>query len=471
MKNVLKLFGTEFRFSKFGTFSILLTFINFLDKQTFVLYNKFVFESGGIVKASIYTLGCKVNSYESEYIASSLKNAGYLIVPFGEVSDIVVINTCSVTNQADAKSRKIINQAVRLNPNACIVACGCFIEANKDIKIDGVDIYLGNKDKSRIVELVSRFFESREEIRRLYSNLGDVFENMEISSFEGKTRAFVKVQDGCENFCTYCIIPYVRGKCRSKDLEQVVREITDLVSNGYKEVVLTGIHTGNYGVDLNTNFASLLKRIICIPGLLRVRVSSIEITELTDEVLDILENSSSVVANHLHIPLQAGSNHVLKLMNRKYDLDYFREKINKIRAIRPDISISTDIIVGFPGETDEDFESTLNFAREINFSKIHVFPYSKRKGTPAAVFKEQVDEKVKKMRAKKLIDESRYLEEEYMKQFIGSNLELLVETEKDGFSYGHTSNYLHCKILGKFKSGMNIKVKAVSVEYPYLIVE
>lgn len=422
------------------------------------------------MKASIYTLGCKVNSYESEYIASSLRDNGYEIVPFGGYADVVVVNTCSVTNSADAKSRKIIHQATRVNPNACIVACGCFIEANKDIEIDGVDIYLGNKDKSKIVELVSQFFHKREEIRRLYSNLGDTFENMEISSFEGKTRAFVKVQDGCENFCTYCIIPYVRGKCRSKDLEQVVREITDLVSNGYQEVVLTGIHTGNYGVDLGTNFAALLKRIIEIPGLLRVRVSSIEITELTDEVLEIIKNSN-VVANHLHIPLQAGSNHVLKLMNRKYNLDYFREKLAKIRTIRPDISISTDIIVGFPGETDEDFISTLDFVRTVEFSKIHVFPYSKRKGTPASSFKEQVDERVKKERAKRLIDASSSLEEEYMKKFVGAELELLVENEKNGFSYGHTSNYLHCKILGSYKSDTNIKVKAVKVEYPYLVVE
>jgi len=422
------------------------------------------------MKASIYTLGCKVNSYESEYIASSLRDAGYEMVPFGEFSDVIIINTCSVTNSADSKSRKIINQAVRINPSACIVACGCFIEANKDIKIDGVDIYLGNKDKSKIVELVSEFFQKREEVRRLYSSLGDTFENMEISTFEGKTRAFVKVQDGCENFCTYCIIPYVRGKCRSKDLEQVVREITDLVSNGYKEVVLTGIHTGNYGVDLGTNFATLLKRIVEIPGLLRVRVSSIEITELTDEVLDILKNSS-VVANHLHIPLQAGSNHVLKLMNRKYDLDYFREKLIKIREIRPDISISTDIIVGFPGESDEDFLSTLDFVREVKFSKIHVFPYSKRKGTPASSFQEQVDEKIKKERAKRLIDTSCELEKQYMEKFVGSCFELLIENEKDGFCYGHTSNYLHCKILGRYKSDTNIKVRAVSVEYPYLIVE
>ena len=422
------------------------------------------------MKASIYTLGCKVNSYESEYIASSLRDNGYEIVPFGEFADVIIINTCSVTNSADSKSRKIINQAIRINPNACIVACGCFIEANKDIEIEGVDIYLGNKDKSKIVELVSDFLASREEIRRLYANLGDTFENMEISTFEGKTRAFVKVQDGCENFCTYCIIPYVRGKCRSKELEQVVREITDLVSNGYKEVVLTGIHTGNYGVDLDTNFATLLKRIVEIPGLLRVRVSSIEITELTDEVLDILKNSS-VVANHLHIPLQAGSNHVLKLMNRKYDLDYFREKLIKIREIRPDISISTDIIVGFPGESNEDFQNTLDFVHEVKFSKIHVFPYSKRKGTPASSFHDQVDEKIKKERAKKLIDASCHLEKEYMKKFVGCDLELLIENYKDGFSYGHTSNYLHCKILGSYKSDTNIKVKAVGVEYPYLIVE
>lgn len=422
------------------------------------------------MKASIYTLGCKVNAYESEYVSSLLVDAGYEIVPFTEPSDVVIINTCSVTNSSDSKSRKMINQAIKNNRDACIVAMGCFLEANHDIEIPGVNIYLGNKDKSKIIELIEEFYAKKQEVRDFYPSLGDIFENMEISKFGGKTRAFVKIQDGCENFCTYCIIPYVRGKCRSKAPDAVIAEIKRLVENGYREVVLTGIHTGNYGVDLNTDFASLLERIVAIPGLLRIRVSSIEITELKKKVLEILKNSK-VVANHLHIPLQAGSNEVLKLMNRKYDLTYFKNKIEEIRSIRPDISISTDIIVGFPGETEENFENTLNFAKEIGFSKIHVFPYSKRKNTPAANFPNQVDEYIKKERAHRLISLSEELEKQYMDKFIGKNMEMLVETCKDGYSYGHTSNFLHVKVLGEYKSEEKISVKFSKVEYPYILAE
>ncbi len=420
-----------------------------------------------LVKASIYTLGCKVNAYESNFIQSLLKNAGYIIVPFGVEADVVIINTCSVTNQSDSKSRKMIRQAIRENPDACIVAMGCFIQANQDISIEGVDIYLGNQDKSKLLKLLDEYFANREEIRQLYTSLGETFENMEISTFDGKTRAFVKIQDGCENFCTYCIIPSVRGKCRSKNPDQVVEEITNLVHHGYLEIVLTGIHTGNYGTDLETNFTSLLKRIDKIPHLGRIRISSIEITELTDEFLAILKNSS-LLANHLHIPLQAGSDSVLKAMNRKYDLSYFREKLSRIREIRPDISISTDIIVGFPGESDADFQSTLDFAREMKFSKIHVFPYSKRKNTPAANFPHQVDDREKKNRAKSLIHLSEELEEAYMKKFVGKSMSVLIETSKDGYSYGHTSNYLHVKLKGIYKSDENVLVRFQSVSYPFI---
>lgn len=419
------------------------------------------------MKFSIYTLGCKVNTYESEYMISILKENGYELVEFGDHADVVIINTCSVTNNSDSKSRKMINQAVKNNPDACIIAMGCFIEANKDLEINGVDILIGNKDKSKIVELINQYFETKNSIKKLYENLGDTFENMEISKFEGKTRAFVKIQDGCENFCTYCIIPYVRGKCRSKDPDLVIKEITNLVDNGYKEIVLTGIHTGNYGVDLGTNFADLLERIVEIPNLYRIRISSIEITELNDKVLSLI-NKHNIIANHLHVPLQAGSNHVLKLMNRKYDLDYYEDKINKIRSIRPDISISTDIIVGFPEETDEDFENTMKFSEKIKFSKIHVFPYSIRKGTPASKLK-QVDGNIKKERARRLIELSKKLEINYMKDMCGNDIDVLFETNDGIYSYGHTSNYLHVKVNKIFESEEISKVKLEKVDYPYVI--
>lgn len=417
------------------------------------------------MKVGIYTLGCKVNAYESEYVMSLFQEKGYTITDFNDICDIYVINTCTVTNQSDSKSRKIINQAIRRNPNACVVAMGCFIEANKDIEIDGIDILIGNKDKSKIVELVEEYFASQKKINNLYSDLGVEFEDMEIKNFEGRTRAFVKIQDGCENFCSYCIIPYVRGKCRSKRLEKVIEEITTLVNNGYKEIVLTGIHTGNYGRDLDTDFASLLKEIVKIPGLYRLRISSIEATELTDEVLDIIKDNE-IIADHLHIPLQAGSDKVLKLMNRKYDLEFFKNKIEAIRKLRPNISISTDVIVGFPGETDELFEESYRFCEEIKFSKIHVFPYSIRKGTPASKFPNQIDGNIKKERAKKLIQLSTKLEQEYMSKFINNDIDVLIENYKDGYSYGHTSNYLYVKVNGNFNSEEVVKVTISKIEYP-----
>ena len=291
---------------------------------------------------------------------------------------------------------------------------------------------------------------------------------MYIDSFPGRTRAFVKIQDGCENFCSYCIIPFVRGKCRSKDLNIVIKEITSLVNNGYKEIVLTGIHTGNYGVDIDTDFASLLEKIIKIKGLKRLRISSIEITELTDKVLELIEKSD-VIVNHLHIPLQAGSDKILKLMNRKYDLVYYFNKIDIIRKIKKDVAISTDIIVGFPKEDINDFNETLENARKIGFSKIHVFPYSERKNTKASTMDNKVDNAEKKRRARELISLSKELEIEYASKFINKEVEVLIEEEKDGFSYGHTTNFLYVKIPGKYPHNTFINVLIENVDYPYLI--
>ena len=420
------------------------------------------------MKVGIYTLGCKVNTYESEYVASLLEENNYTITTFDDMCDIYIVNTCTVTNQSDSKSKKIINQAIRRNPNACIVAMGCFIEANKDIKIDGVDIYIGNKDKSKIVELLKVWFENRNEIRNLYPDLGNGFENMEIKRIKNHTRAFVKIQDGCENFCTYCIIPYVRGKCRSKDINIVSDEVKTLVSNGYQEIVLTGIHTGNYGADLEYKFSDLLKELVKIDGLNRLRISSIEITELDDDVLELLKDYS-IICDHLHIPLQAGSNHILKMMNRKYDLAYFQKKIEKIRELRPDISISTDIIVGFPGETEEDFNSTLAFSKQMAFSKIHAFPYSLRHGTAASKFPNHLDGSIKKKRNNELIKLSEKLEEEYMNKFKNKEVEVLIEKSIDGYSYGHTSNYLLVKIKEEYKPNNFVKVKINEISYPYCI--
>ena len=276
------------------------------------------------MKVRAITLGCKVNTYESEYILSCFKDKGYEIT--NDIADIYIVNTCSVTNMSDAKSRKVIHRLVRENKNSVIVVMGCMIEANKDIKLDGVSIIIGNKDKAKVVELVEAYLKDREQKRLLYENFDSTFEDMFITNMESRHRAFVKIEDGCENFCSYCIIPYTRGRVRSKNPDTVIKEITTLVKNGYKEVVLTGIHTGHYGSDIETSFPELLKRIVKIEGLERLRISSIEITELNDEFLNVLKNNS-VIVSHLHIPLQAGSDKILTLMNRKYLTPYFLYKV------------------------------------------------------------------------------------------------------------------------------------------------
>lgn len=408
------------------------------------------------MKVKAITLGCKVNTYESEYILSCFKDKGYEITD--DIADIYIVNTCSVTNMSDAKSRKVIHRLVRENKNSVIVVMGCMIEANKDIKLDGVSIIIGNKDKAKVVELVEAYLKDREQKRLLYENFDSTFEDMFITNMESRHRAFVKIEDGCENFCSYCIIPYTRGRVRSKNPDTVIKEITTLVKNGYKEVVLTGIHTGHYGSDIETSFPELLKEIVKIEGLERLRISSIEITELNDEFLNVLKNNS-VIVSHLHIPLQAGSDKILTLMNRKYLTPYFLDKVEKIREIRPDISLTTDVIVGFPGETEEDFLDTINFCKKIKFTKIHVFPYSRRKGTKADLMDGQIPENIKKERVKRLIDVSNNLEKEYLDSFISKTVSVLIEEDKDGYSIGHTGNYLKVKIPGDIKANEIVSVK------------
>lgn len=422
------------------------------------------------MKVAIQSLGCKVNLYESEYITDQFQKAGYEIVPFQEIADVYIINTCSVTNTSDVKSRKVIHQAIRRNPDACIVAIGCFIEANHDYHEDGVDILLGNANKSKVLEYVERYWQTKQKANYFVTPIPEKFDDMTMSTFLGRTRAFIKIQDGCENFCSYCIIPYVRGKCRSKNFQTVLEEIQNYVQHGYKEVVLTGIHTGNYGVDLGTDFAALLREIVKINGLVRLRISSIEITELTDEVLQIIRDND-VIVDHLHIPLQAGSDKILRLMNRKYDLAYFKQKMEQIREIRPDISLTTDIIVGFPSETEEDFQDTLSFVREVQFSKVHVFPYSRRSGTVAADMAEQVSGDVKKDRVRRLLALSKELETEYMKKFIGKTLPVLMEVNRTDYSLGHTSNYLLVKVPGEYQSEDLVDMTITDVSYPYCLGE
>ena len=399
------------------------------------------------MKVGIYTLGCKVNTYESEFIISLFKNRGYQIEDFNKECDIYIINTCTVTNQSDRKDRKIINSVK--NKDACLVVCGCFVESAKEYNYEGVDVVIGNYNKSQIVDLVEEHLKTKKQIIKKENIMQVPFENMEITNSETRTRAFVKIQDGCENYCSYCIIPFVRGKCRSKDKDTVIREITNLVNNNYKEIVLTGIHTGNYGVDLGLSFSTLLEEILTIPNLKRLRISSIEITELDDKFLNLLQNN--ILCNHLHIPLQSGSNKILKLMNRKYTKEEFKKYIEKIRKIRPNISITTDVIVGFPNETEEDFEESLEFIKDINFSKVHVFPYSKRDGTKAARMNGHINGTIKKERTKKLLDLSNHLEEAYYQNNIDKKEKVLIEKIEQGYAYGHTSNYLYLKLQGNYQ--------------------
>lgn len=422
------------------------------------------------MKFYVYTLGCKVNTYESNVIRDNLINNGYIESNKKEDSDIYIINTCTVTNTSDNKSLKLIRQVIRNNKDAIIVVMGCMTQVNYSLLDDlDVSIIIGNKYKSKIVEFIEEYKKNRKKIIKVDNIMESSFEEMCLNNFN-KTRAFVKIEDGCENYCTYCIIPYARGKVRSKDPKLVIKEINNLINSGHKEIVLTGIHTGHYGSDLEDyNFSDLLNELVNIKGLERLRISSIEITELNNEVLSVFKNNK-VLVDHIHVPLQSGSNTILKLMNRKYDKEYFINKINEIRRIRPNISITTDVIVGFPGETEELFNETIDTIKKIRFSKIHVFPFSLRKGTKAEELPNHVDNSIKKERVRKLIDLSKELEIEYMNKFIGENIVFIPEMYKEGYLIGHTGNYLQIKYKGNINLlNQDVEIKLDKVEYPYII--
>lgn len=392
------------------------------------------------MKFNIVTFGCKVNQYESNMMKEKMLSSNFFYEENMSDANIIIVNTCSVTNVADKKCLKMIRKIKREYPNALLVVAGCSSQNNQNVyEALDVDILLGNKDKSKIAELIKEYLDTEKKYVMFYNERDLDFEDMLINDYN-HVRAFVKIEDGCDNFCSYCIIPFVRGSVRSKDFDTVIKEAKLLTEHGHKEIVLTGIHTGHY-MSNNHDLTDLINELSKIDDLLRIRISSIEITELNDKFLEMLKINNKV-CNHLHIPLQAGSDEILKKMNRKYDLAYYEEKINKIRSIRPDISITTDIIVGFPYETDELFSETLEFSKKMNFSKIHVFPYSIRVGTAAASMPNQVDEVTKKVRVKKLMALSEKQEKEYYEKFKGKELDILVEECDNNVSIGHTSNYL-----------------------------
>ena len=412
------------------------------------------------MKVGICSLGCKVNIYESELVTNILKNNNYEIVDFEDIADIYIINTCSVTNESDKKSRKMINRAKKNNPNAIIIVMGCYSQVNAE-DID-VDIVLGNKDKSKIVDIIEEYKKTKEKKKIIYDLTKVEFEKMEINNFDNHTRAFVKIQDGCNAFCSYCIIPYVRGRVRSKAPEDVINEVTTLVEKGYKEIVLTGIHTGRYGIDINTSLEELLNRLVKIPNIYRIRLSSIEINEITPGIKKLLKENR-VMAKHLHIPLQSGSNKILHLMNRRYNKEEFLSMVEDLKTIE-DISLTTDLIVGFPKETEEEFNETIDTLNKIGFTKIHTFPYSKRKGTPAASMEGQVSPEVKKDRVHTILKLSNESEHNYYESKIGKVYDGVVEIHSNGIILVHTSNFIPVIINDKVEEGSIVNVKIEKVD-------
>ena len=403
------------------------------------------------MKFNIITLGCKVNSYESNFMKEALVKNGFSFCNLNEKCDILILNTCTVTDTSDKKSLKEVRRLKRENPNAILVVCGCSVQNDKTKYDDlGINILMGNINKSNIVGIIEKYLDDKTPVEYVAKTRDLPFENMEVD-ISDHTRAYIKIEDGCDNFCSYCIIPFVRGKKRSKDFSLVLREVQHLANNGYKEIVLTGIDTGGYesnGKDLT----DLIHEMSKINGIERIRQSSIEITQINEKFINELKNNKKI-CDHIHIPLQSGSDSILKLMNRKYDLKYFFDKIDMIRSVRPDISITTDVIVGFPGETEEMFLETMETCKKINFSKIHAFPYSERKGTKASMMDGKVPESVKHERVKKLLELSDSLEKSYYDKFKGKNKDVLIEEVNEFGSKGHTSNYLMVHTNEKLQKG------------------
>ena len=417
----------------------------------------------------VINFGCKVNTYESTYLEEKLINDGFLEANGEEKPDFIIINTCSVTNMADTKCKKTIRRLKRENPNAVLVATGCSVQNNFDEYKDmGINIVVGNFNKSLIPELCKEYLKNKENIYMKNDNRKQNFENMNLLSFTKHTRAFIKVQDGCDNFCSYCVIPLLRGSIRSKAFTDAVNEAKELSKNGHNEIVLVGIHTGSYN-DNGKDLVDLINEISKKDEVKRIRISSIEITELNDKFMEMLKSNNKVV-DHLHIPLQSGSEKILKLMNRKYDKKYFYDKLQLIRSIRPNINITTDVIVGFPGETDEDFAECLEFCKTLEFGKIHVFPYSKRNNTKAALMPDQVKDDVKKKRDLQLIRLSDILSSTYEERFIGKKMQVIAEKNHKNEIVGFTSNYIKVFIVnpGNTKPGDIIDVELINRENDYV---
>ena len=421
------------------------------------------------MQIAFHTLGCKVNHYETEALITMFKHEGYTIVPFSTYADIYVINTCTVTNQSDVKSRKKIRQAIKKNPEAIVAVIGCYAQVDQKTiaKIDGVDIIMGTTDRSELLHHIKRFSRERERIEAVKDITHyNVFDKLNVTSFKENTRAYLKIQDGCNAFCSYCIIPYARGRIRSRGFDEVLEEARKLIKNHYKEIVLTGIHTGGYGSDLDdVSFYDLLKALKAIPGLKRLRISSIEINQLSQKILDLLKDP--IFAKHLHIPLQHGDDGVLKHMRRRYDVKTYLAKLKDIRATLGDIAITTDVITGYPTEDDAAFETMKETLKKAQFSELHIFPYSKRSGTKAAQEKSQVHGTIKSLRVGELLKLNETLALDFRHKQKPQTQHVLFEKCQDDMCFGHSERYLEIKVQSTQDLSNQIKpVQLLNVDYP-----
>ncbi|SDW89066.1 tRNA (N(6)-L-threonylcarbamoyladenosine(37)-C(2))-methylthiotransferase MtaB [Paenibacillus sp. CF384] len=406
---------------------------------------------------AFYTLGCKVNFYDTEAIWQLFKKEGYEQVDFETTTaDVYLINTCTVTNTGDKKSRQIIRRAIRRNPDAVIAVTGCYAQTSpaEILAIEGVDLVIGTQDRDKLMNYVTDLQNERKPVNAVRNIMKTrEFEELDVPDFAERTRAFLKIQEGCNNFCTFCIIPWSRGLSRSREAESVINQARQLVESGYKEIVLTGIHTGGYGDDMeNYRLSDLLWDLDAIEGLERIRISSIEASQIDEAMIDVL-NRSSKMCRHLHIPLQSGDNDVLKRMRRKYTVEQFAEKIKLLHEAMPGVAITTDVIVGFPGETEEMFENGYAFMEQMGFAEMHVFPYSKRTGTPAARMEDQIDDELKNERVHKLIDLSERMQLDYAKKYVGEVLDIIPErehkgSEGSGLITGYSDNYIQVVFEG-----------------------
>lgn len=430
-------------------------------------------------KVAFITLGCKVNQYETNAMSQEFIEKGYEVVEHHEKADIYVINTCTVTNMSDRKSRQMLRRVKELNPNSIVIACGCYVQVAKDevAKIEDIDLILGNNEKKNIVEHLEQY--QKDKKRQL--EIEDLMQQREFIEFGDvtyteKTRAVVKIQDGCDRFCSYCIIPYARGRVRSRKPEGIISEITKIAQEGIKEVVITGIHVASYGKDFKENYGliDLLENLNRIEGIERIRLSSIEPLILDEQFINRLSKLEKICHN-FHLSLQSGCDETLKRMNRRYNTEQFKIVVNLIRNTYKDAILTADVIVGFPGETEEEFEKTYKFLENVKFYKTHVFKYSPRKGTKAAVMENQIDGNIKEQRSKKLIELSNNFEKEYNESYIGKTVEVLWEEEKEGIYKGHTQNYLLAYYKPE-KVDMNLenkitKANCISAESDHIIVE